>query len=139
MTGDEIRTQFRQFVGDEQFRAFTFTMVNSLGTTHFASHHRDLWEAFCNECADAPHELEDIRTLLLYCHVHELPLESDQLRHPSVDRKTLRRIKHEKRSSEWYDAAATAFPHGHGGLNVSCLECVAAHIRWLDAHPNWQK
>jgi hypothetical protein len=40
-------------VGDEQFRAFTFIMANSLGTTHFAPHHRDLWEAFCNECADA--------------------------------------------------------------------------------------
>jgi hypothetical protein len=85
------------------------------------------------------HEFENVRTLLLYCHVHELPLECDQLRHPSVDRKTSRRITHEKRSPEWYDAAATAFPHGHGGSDVICLECVAAHIRWLDAHPNWRE
>ncbi len=137
MTDDNIRARFREFVGDDQFRAFTFIMVNSLGTTHFAPHHCDVWEAFCGTCADAPRDFEDIRQLLLYCHLHGVPLERDQLKHPSVDRKTLRQITHKKRSPEWYDASEKAFPHGHGGLDVICLECVAAHLKWLAANPNW--
>lgn len=139
MTNNDIRDRFRRFVGEDQFRAFTFLMVNSLGTTHFGPHHRDLWGAFCNECPNAPHDFDDIRNILLYCHVHETSLERDQLRHPSLDHKTLRHITHEKRSPEWYEAAEIAFPHGHGGLDVICLKCVAAHLEWLDAHPNWRE
>jgi hypothetical protein len=137
MTDNDIRAQFRKFAGEDRFRDFTMIMVNSLGTTHFAPHYRDQWEAFCSQCADAPHEFERIRQLLLYCHLHDVPLERDQLKHPSVDRETLRRITHKKRSSEWYAAAAIAFPHGHGGLDVICLACVAAHLKWLDENPKW--
>jgi hypothetical protein len=138
MTDDDILARFREFAGDEQFREFTFIMVNSLGTSHFEPHRRDIWEAFCARCSDAPRDFEDIRRLLLYCHVHGKPLERSQLNHPSIDRQTLRRITHEKRSPDWYDAAAIAFPHGHGGQDVICLDCVAAHVKWLNANPNRQ-
>ena len=138
MTDDDIRAQFRAYVGESRFREFTFIMVNSLGTSHFAPHHRDLWNNFSRDCPDAPHEFEEVRNLLLYCHVHAVPLHRDQLEHSSVDPKTLRRVSHEKRSPEWYEAAALGFPHGHGGLDVICLDCVAAHLKWLDDNPNWR-
>jgi uncharacterized protein len=135
MTSDEIRSRFRAFAGADRFRSLIFLTVNTLN--YFAPWQYDLWNAFRAECPDAPTGINEIRKLLLWCHVHEKPLVVDQMANPIHDHRTLRLITHDRRTPEWYDAAAEAFPHGHGGLDVICPDCVAAHLEWLAEHPNW--
>ncbi|MBN1909779.1 MAG: hypothetical protein JW818_08570 [Pirellulales bacterium] len=139
MTADEIRSQFRAFVGEERFRGFIFSTVNSLGTDFVPLCSHEVWRSFREECPAAPIQPEGIRGMLLWCHVHERPLLIDQLSNPTLDAATLATITHSSRTSEWYEAAERSFPHGHGGLDVVCPECVAAHLKWLAAHPRWNE
>lgn len=136
MTDDEIRSQFRTFAGEEHFRAIIFKTVNALGTDYIAPYDYQLRLSFREKCTAAPIELLEIQKLLLWCHVHERPLVANQLAHPMFDRHTLNTITHSHRTSEWYNASEKGFPHGHGGLDVICPECVAAHLEWLAANPN---
>jgi hypothetical protein len=138
MTDDDVRSQFRAFVGEERFRQMIFKTVNTLGTDYFAPWDYDLWLSFQTKCAAAPTDVQDIRRLLLWCHVHERPLVTDQLARRMFPRRTLKAVTHSSRTSEWYEAARQAFPHGHGGLDVICPGCITAHLEWLAAHPNWR-
>lgn len=137
MTDDEIRSRFRTFAGEERFRGLIFKIVNWVGTDYFAPWDYDLWLSFQRECPVAPTAAEEVRRLLLWCHVHEKSLVTGQWAHPIFDRRTLETITHDRRTPEWYVAAEQGFPHGHGGLDVICPDCVAAHLNWLAEHPNW--
>jgi hypothetical protein len=137
MATNDIRSQFRTFAGEERFRQLIFLAVNTVGTDSFPACDDELWRSFRTKCPAAPTEAKDIREMFLWCHVHERQLLTDQLSQPALDASTLAAITHIARISEWYDAAAEAFPHGHGGLDVICPECVARHLEWLAANPNW--
>src|SRR5262249_34393814 len=139
MTNDEIRSCFRAFAGEDHFRSLIFVTVNTLRTDYFASWGYDLWNSFRAEFPDAPTDLHEIRKLLLWCHAHEKSLVAHQFANPIHDRRTVELITHDRRTPEWFDASAEAFPHGHGGLDVICPDCVAAHLEGLAENPNWNE
>ena len=95
------------------------------------------WEKFMEVNKEIPASFSEVRCIFLYCHVHKKELLHDQIKRPFYDKKILQRITHRKRTSEWYDAAEKSFPHGHGGLETICTECVVNHLQWIDNNKHW--
>jgi hypothetical protein len=130
------RSAFKAFAGEETFRQWTFLAVNASGR-FLDPPRRALWASFRKQhptLADA-----GVRRIFLWCHVHAVALLVGQVRRPAFSPSTMSRITHTRRSHEWYQAAEEGFPHGHGGIDTLCTQCVEAHLAWLAGHPGWQQ
>ena len=134
MTDNEMRDRLRNFVGEDTFRGFTFLAVNTGDPPHIPKHMRDRIDEFRLECPSMPSDDYKIRDLLLYCLRHENALQLVNTPGCEVSSQMLRTVTLTKRSSNWYDASAKDFPHGHGGLKTICPQCVVAHLDWLAMH-----
>lgn len=104
MDGQQIREQFIEMYGYDEFKQWTFAMVNSLGTNRMDDYYWLKWEKFMEVNKEIPDNFSEVRCIFLYCHVHKKELLQDQIKRSFYDKKILQRITHRKRTSKWYTA-----------------------------------
>jgi hypothetical protein len=131
MNDNEIQERMRLFFGEDQFVRFTFLATNASDPPRLPKHLQEALESFRSVCPELPQSDFDLRNLLLYCHLHRVPLERTSMVEREFPSEISRSITLDRRSTAWYEASRQYFPHGHGGLRTICPQCVESHLKWL--------
>jgi hypothetical protein len=139
MTPEELRTSFFAFVGRSTARRFVLQLraeKDAETRTPFRQRRSDLrfwqeqlWNQYSQQLDGVPQDLDNIRDALLWCDVHDAPLENGRAvgdacgvtdRDGNLLDEDFGRIRDEQ------------FPFGFGYWTLVCPACVKVCQHWMD-------
>jgi hypothetical protein len=132
MPPDDLRAVFVAFAGRAEARRFALQLRRDRERKQLRFWQMQLWDRFSQEIAGVTRDLDQIRAALLWCDVHDEPLqEGHAIEEPGSVRSRDGSRLDESSRGVWDEQ----FPFGFGFSTLVCPVCVEACQEWMDTRP----
>lgn len=127
MEAAELRSRFRQFAGEDQYRKFV-RALNRAGHTKERLLHwqEELWNAFVADSGASARDAHEIFDIFRVCFVHDRELRPPTTNEPLVESQT---------PPGFREARGNLFPFAIDNT-WHCVDCQAARKHWIKTHDN---